>query len=403
MIELKRILIVAYSFPPQGGIGGRRWAKFAKQFVRSGIEVEVISADMPAETDSSWKADVEGIPVFRFKTSFPSSLKTQPERLVDKVKYRMALRKMVLRTKGTPYDRAALDQLAFRSLFNQRVEKFRPDVLIATGAPFDLLYFTAIELENHPELLSLADLRDPWVNGSAFGYSALSEERLDNEKQKEAKVVDTFNLVTMPWPENIEELKQRYPERTEKLSVLPHFFDDDDLETERKVDNPPDLIYGGAIYEGLESALVELSAFAKANKLKTEIRTSSRVDVSIQNDYFNVLPPLASKYFFARVKASKFSLLFLPEGKRYGLTKLYELAACQNPILAIGKESNLSEMIEEKSLGHFIDVDQLTEGLAKATDQTSQSGPNQDWFRRHSLSLITSGLTDLLKRELNEK
>lgn len=403
MTEIKRILIVAYSFPPQGGIGGRRWAKFAKQFLRSGIEVEVISADMPAETDSSWKADVEGIPVFRFKTSFPASLKTQPARLVDKVKYRMALRKMVLRTKGTPYDRAALDQLAFRLLFNQRIEKFMPDAVIATGAPFDLLYFTAVELENHPDLLSLADLRDPWVNGSAFGYSALSKERLETEKQKEAKVVDTFNLVTMPWSENIEELKQRHPGRTGKLSVLPHFFDDDDLETEGKVDNPPDLIYGGAIYEGLESALAELSAFAKANKLKTEIRTTSRVDPAIQNDYFKVLPPLASKDFFARVKASKFSLLFLPEGKRYGLTKLYELAACQKPILAIGKESNLSEMIEEKSLGQFIPIDRLTEGLAKAINQAIQFETNQDWFQRHSLSQITSDLTGLLKRILNEK
>jgi hypothetical protein len=103
------------------------------------------------------------------------------------------------------------------------------------------------------------------------------------------------------------------------------------------------------------------------------------------------------------VKASKFSLLFLPEGKRYGLTKLYELAACQKPILAIGKESNLSEMIEEKSLGQFIPIDRLTEGLAKATNQASQFETNQDWFQRHSLSQITSDLTVLLKRRLNEK
>jgi hypothetical protein len=314
----------------------------------------------------------------------------------------MALRKMVLKTKGTPYDRAALDQLAFRSLFSQRMEKFNPDVIIATGAPFDLLYFAAIELENHPNVLSLADLRDPWVNGSAFGYSALSKERLEIEKEKEAKVVDTFDLVTMPWPQNIEELKQRHPRQEKKLSVLPHFFDDDDLKSEGTVENPPDLIYGGAIYEGLESVLAELSAFAKANGLKIEIRTGSRVDSSIQNEFFKVLPPLASKNFFARVKASKGSLLFLPEGKRYGLTKLYELAACQKPILAIGKESNLSELIENKSLGCFIHVDRLTEGLAKAMDQSNEFEPNQDWVKSHSLFKVTSDLTDLLKSELNE-
>ena len=403
MTEIKRILIVAYSFPPQGGIGGRRWAKFAKQMQRSGFEVEVVSADLPEAADSPWTADVKGISVFRFNTSFPKSLKTQPARLIDKVRYRMALRKMVWKTKGTPYDRAALDQLAFRSLFSQRMEKFHPDVVIATGAPFDLLYFTAKELSNHPDLLSLADLRDPWVNGSAFGYSALSERRLKIEREKEAKVVDTFDLVTMPWPENIAELKQRHPDHTEKLAVLPHFFDGDDIKAGGKVESPPDLIYGGAIYDGLESTLAELSAFAKANGLKTEIRTSSRVEASIQNEHFNVLPPLASKDFFARVKASRFSLLFLPEGKRYGLTKLYELAACNKPILAIGKESNLSETIEENALGSFVRADHLTEDLAKAIGKEKSFTPNQEWSENYSLSKITSDLMDLLIRKLNEK
>ena len=403
MTEIKRILIVAYSFPPQGGIGGRRWAKFAKQMQRSGFEVEVVSADLPEAADSPWTADVKGISVFRFNTSFPKSLKTQPARLIDKVRYRMALRKMVWKTKGTPYDRAALDQLAFRSLFSQRMEKFHPDVVIATGAPFDLLYFTAKELSNHPDLLSLADLRDPWVNGSAFGYSALSERRLKIEREKEAKVVDTFDLVTMPWPENIAELKQRHPDHTEKLAVLPHFFDGDDIKAGGKVESPPDLIYGGAIYDGLESTLAELSAFAKANGLKTEIRTSSRVEASIQNEHFKVLPPLASKDFFARVKASRFSLLFLPEGKRYGLTKLYELAACNKPILAIGKESNLSETIEKNTLGSFVRADHLTEDLAKAIGKEKSFSPNKEWSENYSLSKITSDLMDLLKRKLNEK
>ncbi|HKL40681.1 MAG TPA: hypothetical protein VJ894_08380 [Cryomorphaceae bacterium] len=403
MTEIKRILIVAYSFPPQGGIGGRRWAKFAKQMQRSGFEVEVVSADLPEAADSPWTADVKGISVFRFNTSFPKSLKTQPARLIDKVRYRMALRKMVWKTKGTPYDRAALDQLAFRSLFSQRMEKFHPDVVIATGAPFDLLYFTAKELSNHPDLLSLADLRDPWVNGSAFGYSALSERRLKIEREKEAKVVDTFDLVTMPWPENIAELKQRHPDHTEKLAVLPHFFDGDDIKAGGKVESPPDLIYGGAIYDGLESTLAELSAFAKANGLKTEIRTSSRVEASIQNEHFKVLPPLSSKDFFARVKASRFSLLFLPEGKRYGLTKLYELAACNKPILAIGKESNLSETIEKNTLGSFVRADHLTEDLAKAIGKEKSFSPNKEWSENYSLSKITSDLMDLLKRKLNEK
>jgi hypothetical protein len=402
MSDLKRILIVAYSFPPQGGIGGRRWAKFAKQLQRTGYEVEVIAADMPDEVDSPWADDVAGISVKRFKTTFPTSLKKQPTKLVDKVKYRMALRKMVLKTKGTPYDRAALDQLAFRSLFRQRMEAFHPDVVVATGAPFDLLYFTAVELENFPSTLSLADLRDPWVNGSAYGYSALSKERLKTEMEKEAQVVSSFDLVSMPWRENIEELKQRHPQHEEKLFVLPHFFDEDDLQSENVVEDAPDLIYGGGVYEGLGVAMTELSQFAKAHELKIEIRTNSRVDNSVRNEYFNVLSPLDSKAFLARVKSAKYSLLFLPEGKRYGLTKLYELAACGNPILAIGKKSNLSELIEKESLGTFIRINHLTADLAKALKEQATFEINKKWLEQHSLSHVTAGLTTLLKNERHD-
>jgi hypothetical protein len=364
--------------------------------------VEVIAADMPDEVDSPWADDVAGISVKRFKTTFPTSLKKQPTKLVDKVKYRMALRKMVLKTKGTPYDRAALDQLAFRSLFRQRMEAFRPDVVVATGAPFDLLYFTAAELESFPEILSLGDLRDPWVNGSSFGYSALSERRLKIEKQKEAKVVSTFDLVSMPWRENIEELKQRHPQHEEKLFVLPHFFDEDDLQSEDVVDDPPDLIYGGGVYEGLGAAMAELSQFAKVHELKMEIRTNSRVDQSFQHDFFKVLPPLDSKAFLARVKSAKNSLLFLPEGKRYGLTKLYELAACGNPILAIGKKSNLSELIEKESLGTFIRIDHLTADLEKALEEQPNFEMNKNWLSRHSLSHVTAGLTNLFKSKRHD-
>jgi len=401
MSEIRRILIVAYTFPPQGGIGGRRRAKFAKELLRQGYQVDVIAADMPGQEQSPWTLDVKEIPVFRFKTDFPQSLTKQPMGLVDKVRYRMALRKMVMKTQGTPYDRAALDQLSFQSLFRKNMDSFRPDLILATGAPFDLLYFTALELKNYPSVFSVADMRDPWINGSAFGYSQLSKRRLEAEKAKESEVMKVFDMVSMPWQKNIDELQQRHPELSKKLFVLPHFFDDDDMSSTETLDFPPDLIYGGGIYEGLEEYLVEFSAYCKQHKIKAEIRTSSAVNSSLQNEFFQVLPPLQSHQFFARVKSARYALLFLPEGNRYGLTKLFELAACGKPILAIGRKSDLSDLIEKESLGFFIDIHKLAEGLNKALNSKKSFQQNREWLSNHSLHSVTKSFMDLVKTRIS--
>jgi len=400
MSNFKRILIVAYTFPPQGGIGGRRWAKIAKELHKQGYLTEVISAELADEQSSPWMSDVKSIPVFRFKTTFPKHLKRQPQNLLDKVRYRMALRKMVMLTKGTPYDRAALDKLSFLSMFRKRMQLFKPDLILATGAPFDLLHFTAAELSHYSGVLSVADLRDPWVNGSAYGYSGLSKKRLSVEKAKESEVVEAFDLVSMPWQKNIEELQERHPTFSEKLFVLPHFYDEDDLVFEEEVTNPPDIIYGGGIYEGLEDTIVRLAQFCNNLQIKAEVRTTNTFNRSVQNEFFSVMPPIPSHKFFARVKSSKYALLFLPEGHRYGLTKLYELAACGRPILAVGRKSPLSDLIVKESLGFFIDIQNLERDLQDALNSQIPFRANREWLANHSLQSVTRDFMDLVNRKL---
>ena len=52
------LLLICLEFPPVRGIGGRRWAKFAKELARRGHPVHVIrSAGHAGQLDSLWATD----------------------------------------------------------------------------------------------------------------------------------------------------------------------------------------------------------------------------------------------------------------------------------------------------------------------------------------------------------
>src|SRR6185437_7132391 len=89
--EKKNVLIISYIFPPAPGIGGRRWAKFAKFFRRKNVDVYVISSKIVDDKVSTWATDVEGIEVIRLDSKYPNIISTTPNSVIDKILYRIKL------------------------------------------------------------------------------------------------------------------------------------------------------------------------------------------------------------------------------------------------------------------------------------------------------------------------
>ena len=56
----KKTLLLCWDFPPNDGIGGRRWAKMAKWLLKSGHEIHVIkSKSKVGNQNSVWLSDVK--------------------------------------------------------------------------------------------------------------------------------------------------------------------------------------------------------------------------------------------------------------------------------------------------------------------------------------------------------
>ncbi|MFM1999846.1 MAG: hypothetical protein RL204_1793, partial [Bacteroidota bacterium] len=58
-LENKNIILINFDFPPNFGIGGRRWGKLAKGFVSKGFNVFVIKAAPLDNRISQWTVDVD--------------------------------------------------------------------------------------------------------------------------------------------------------------------------------------------------------------------------------------------------------------------------------------------------------------------------------------------------------
>ena len=87
----KNILLVCFSFPPFPGIGGRRWAKFAKYLSKQNVNVHVLAAKNEPGTISEWDHDVksEKIKIHQIPLGLSGVLSFYPKNFTEKAIYKL--------------------------------------------------------------------------------------------------------------------------------------------------------------------------------------------------------------------------------------------------------------------------------------------------------------------------
>ena len=140
---LDKILIISYFFPPNPGIGGRRWAKFAKYFLKMGVDVIVITTKPYPNSSSNWDKDTEQLykekrVVFVDKTQHSVFSGDKLLKIQDKLLYRILLPILKIITKGNYWDPSA----KWGKKILPQVERLILDGytnIVATGGPFTYL------------------------------------------------------------------------------------------------------------------------------------------------------------------------------------------------------------------------------------------------------------------------
>lgn len=399
----KRVLIISQTFPPASGIGGRRWAKFAKYLKKQGFEIEVISAQIGQSSEQSWMADVEGIKQHHYTHKYPEILSKNPSSLFQKLQYRLAYTRAMLKAEGTPYDRALYDEAAFIEVLEARLKEFKPQTLIITSPPVNLVFYAAKIRNQYPDIKFIADFRDPWLDGNHYGYANLRPKSLKAEEAKEDFIVQHFDKILSPWTLVVNGFTGRYPKSASKFELLPHGWDREDIMGKQKPNIEVDIIYGGNLYKGFEPLLAFLARYAHEKNIKVEIYAGSEVPQQILDSQgnFKVRNAIPVQEFFARIRQSKQLLLLIPETLKNGFpTKLLEFSATGKGIIAVGYPGTLSELIVKKGLGSFVALDRLEEDFENARKALSKLNPDRKWIKDHEINRVTENLQRIIE-ELN--
>ena len=410
----QKILIISATFPPLPGVGGRRWAKFAKYLNRSGEEVFVLTSKVSKEATSPWDEDIKGLKITRIPVWSPF-FSNSKSAFVQKVFYKLGNLIIPFLTKGSIYDKTLLAKSKIINSASKIIEHNNVDTLIISGAPFRTLWYGTFLKKKYPAITFIADLRDPWSWGNrAYGFDALSPQRRAFEKKLEQEVVESADRITAPGDPMVNQLKLLYPNHQDKISLLPHGFDLDEIAINKKSPNPKKikLIYFGTLYEALEDHFEGLAeVFAKyPNQFALTIYSSTQRYKEIFEAYgvesmVNYFTPLPTKLLFEEVSKMDYALLF--KLKHYGAdnisTKYYELIASKTSILLLGPEGQASRLITANNLGHHFPVKRIVSAFSLLAERKLDLNYNSNFdVDEFSFQNITENLLEMINQKHEE-
>jgi hypothetical protein len=279
---LKNVLVICWDFPPKRSIGGRRWAKHVKELLKLGMTVSVIAGRTnQVAGGESWISakELRAVKTYFLGAHFASEWLNDYNSPIKIFKIRLAKLFLNCFFNGTIYDKAIGIERKFVDLAEYVIEQDKIDCIFVTGAPFNLLYYTAKLKPKFPGVKVIADFRDPWINAKNYGMPALNRRRMNYEKRKQNLVLEHADVVSAPYESLLDEIRQSYsgsvPIRA-RFIHLPHAFDRDDvvMQKQRNESAPLRVIYPGTLYLSTEVYLKFINDSIKYLKKKMDGRNS---------------------------------------------------------------------------------------------------------------------------------
>lgn len=388
-MESKRLLIICYAFPPYPGIGGRRWAKFAKYLTKKGYAIDVICSENPFNSQSQWLNDVSGnkkITVHQLPVKYPQVILKGVNGLGDKIKYRFWKYILQLSSKGTVFERTLFWKKQLSVTIENILAKGDVKNVIVSIPPFRLAYYSVLIKKKYPHINLIVDYRDPWTDNESFhGFKDISKSRLQFEKKMEDKVLVAANAILTVSDTMSEKIKTKVPANC-KVVTINNGFDPDDIIAEKDNSIAKDessittFIYGGTLYSNLDYIIDPLVSYMAALKEKQKDiydnilfefygEQNPGLSQKIVNsglEAFKLKGYIDSKQLHKKIDQSSFCLLMSAPDHAFAFnTKFFEYLAHKKPIILFAPPGATGEFIVNNKLGYWVNTNTLQQSLDK--------------------------------------
>ncbi len=242
----KKVLIIAYYWPPSGGSGVQRWLKFVKYLPQWGWEPYVFTPENPSFTirdeslvkDIPMEAEVIRFPIWEpydsfFKLSGVFEKKSRPADMVT-TKNKSLFQRITTFIRANfliPDPRVFWVRPSVKFLHDFLIEN-EIRTIITTGPPHSIHLIGYRLKKKNPSLRWLADFRDPWSEWGLLDSLNVGAFARSLHRKLEHKVLtsaDKIITITPFYARKFEALAQR------KVTLLTNGYDEDDFKTLRVV------------------------------------------------------------------------------------------------------------------------------------------------------------------------
>ncbi len=409
---MKKVLVIAYFFPPLGGSGVQRTLKFVKYLPEFGIQplVSTVKHGHNFAYDESLLSEIpETVKVFRSNSMETLWLR----RIIEKP---AAFRRQKTSfsvpadqenkdpiTEGKSFKQCLFDFLDnylfipdskmrwlpcgfFTSLKAARKEKV--DLLFSSSYPYTV-HIIALLVNKFYRKPWIADFRDPWVGNKAMVKNIAFRRKLDS--WLEGKVVKNAAYIINVTPPLTEMYRQRYPEFAEKMITITNGFDEQDFGSLCPVQQDKfTLIYTGIINEihyDIETFVRGIAAFLQEQPAArtrfqclfigyippavTEIFVKYKI-----RDILVILPYMDHRECLNYLAGANLQFLTFGQDLDNAYSgKLFDYIGSGKPVLALVPEGIAAELIRDKQIGTVISLGHWQE-VSKGVEKYYQ-----DWLQ----------------------
>ena len=369
---MKKVLIIAYEFPPNPGVGGFRIQGLAKFLPEFGWEPTILTITSAEKPNTQFRViqtpyfDVIGSWKKRFGLETEEGVKKQFGITTHKNKKSLIDFILIFLQEIIAYPDAQKGWYKYAvKAGGEFLQEEDIDAMISTSSPVTS-HIIAKELKIKHKIPWVADFRDPWSQNHNYPYGHIRKFFDRRLELKTLLPADALVTVSPPWAKNLSVLH-----RGKTTYTITNGFDPAEMNTKSfGLTSKFTITYTGRIYTGkqdsskLFAALRDLISDGTMDQNDVEVRfyghevdwLASEIEeygLSAIAKHYGIVPREIS---FEKQRESQLLLHLTWEGGEkagYSL-KLFEYLAAQRPILAIGLGNDMTrELLDETKSGIY--------------------------------------------------